>query len=111
MMDVPMSHDPFPIAACDAINAAYYERNKVVAGLAALFPSGIKKTDIPGWEEEWHGCVYIDLPTGQVSWHYHESQAHIFAGLPEYRKEWDGHDTLEKYRRVAALSSLKVPVE
>jgi hypothetical protein len=88
-------------------DAAYEERNKVVAALARLFPSGIAKTAIEGWSEDWHGCVYIDLPTGQVSWHFHNSQAHLFDGLPAYTKPWDGHDTPEKYRRLAAVS---VPV-
>jgi hypothetical protein len=85
-------------------DAAYEERNKVVAALAKLFPSGIARTNIPGWSEDWHGCVYIDLPTGQVSWHFHDSQAHLFADLPPYPGIWDGHDTDEKYRRLAALA-------
>lgn len=85
-------------------DGAYEERNKVVAALAKLFPSGVARTAIEGWSEDWHGCVYIDLPTGQVSWHFHDSQAHLFAGLPPYTKPWDGHDTPEKYRRLAALS-------
>lgn len=82
---------------------AYFERNQVVAALAKCFPSGIAKTAIEGWSEDWHGCVYIDLPTGQASWHYHDSQAHLFAGLPPYTGHWDGHDTPEKYQRLAAL--------
>lgn len=84
-------------------DAAYLERNRVVAALARCFPSGIKRTAIPGWSEDWHGCVYIDLPSGQASWHYHDSHAHLFAGLPPYAGEWDGHTTEEKYRRLAAL--------
>ena len=84
-------------------DGAYEERNKVVAALAKLFPSGTAKTEIEGWSEDWHGCVYIDLPTGQVSWHFHDSQAHLFATLPTYSKSWDGHDTEEKYRRLGAL--------
>jgi len=84
-------------------NSAYTERNRLVALIASLYPSGIKKTDIPGWDEEWHGCVYIDLPTGQASWHYHDSEAWMFRHLPRYEGEWDGHTTEEKYDRVAAL--------
>lgn len=92
-------------------DAAYYERNQVVAALAKCFPSGVAKTAIEGWSEDWHGCVYIDLPTGQVSWHFHDSQAHLFASLPPYAGKWDGHDTPEKYRRVAALPvAAPVPV-
>jgi len=86
-------------------DAAYEERNRVVAALARVFPSGLRRTNIPGWDAEWHGCVYIDLPTGQVSWHYHDTQAHLFDGLPTYPGEWDGHDTATKYRRLAALAN------
>ncbi|WP_349745350.1 hypothetical protein [Roseateles cavernae] len=85
---------------CDAV---YLERNQVVAALAKCFPSGIARTAIEGWAPEWHGCVYIDLPTGQASWHYHDREAHLFEGLPPYAGQWDGHDTPEKYRRLAAL--------
>ena len=84
-------------------DGAYEERNRVVAALARLYPAGLKRTAIEGWRAEWHGCVYIDLPTGQVSWHYHDSQAYLFDGLKPYAGAWDGHTTEEKYRRLAAL--------
>ena len=84
-------------------DAAYLERNQVVAALAKAYPSGLRKTAIEGWSEDWHSCVMIDLPTGQASWHYHDSQAYLFAGLPAYAGEWDGHSTEEKYQRLAAL--------
>lgn len=85
-------------------DGAYLERNQVVAALAKCFPSGTARTAIEGWSEDWHGCVYIDLPTGQVSWHFNDSHAHLFADLPPYAGSWDGHDTPEKYRRLAAMS-------
>jgi hypothetical protein len=90
-------------------DAAYVERNRVVAGLAALavrlgWRAGLRQTDIKGWEREWHNAVYIDLPTGQVSWHYHDRDRDLFAFLPPYQDDWDGHDTPEKYRRLAALA-------
>ena len=86
---------------------AYLERNRCVALIARMafsmgFSVGRATTAIPGWSEDWHGCVYVDLPTGQVSWHFHDSHAELFDGLPEYSGLWDGHDTKEKYRRVAA---------
>jgi hypothetical protein len=40
---------------------------------------------------EWP-VVYIQLPTGQVSWH-----------MPEHPWEWDGHTTPEKFDRIAAF--------
>ena len=91
-------------------DAAYLERNQVVAALAKAYPSGLRKTAIEGWGEDWHGCVMIDLPTGQASWHYHDSQAHLFADLPAYAGEWDGHTTDEKYARLAAMTVQAAPV-
>ncbi len=88
-----------------ARDGAYTERNRLVAFLASIYPSGVKKTAIPGWDEAWHNCVYIDLPVGQASWHYHDSEAHLFAHLPAYSSEWDGHTTEEKYERLFLASS------
>lgn len=84
-------------------NRAYAERNRLVRFLAAVFPSGIRCTEIPGWDPEWHNCVYVDTPCGQLSWHYHDREAGLFAGLPEYTQPWDGHTTEEKYRRLEEL--------
>ena len=88
----------------DATNGAYAERNKIVRLLASIYPSGIKKTAIEGWDEEWHWCVYIDLPNGQASWHFHVSDRPMFDGLPPYKGEWDGHTTDEKYERLLQLA-------
>jgi hypothetical protein len=90
-------------------DAAYVERNRVVAGLAAMafrlgWRVGKVRVPISDWEPEWWNAVYIDLPTGQVSWHFHDDHAAWFAFLPEYPAPWDGHDTPEKYRRLAALA-------
>lgn len=83
--------------ARDNKNQAYEERNRLVSLLASMFSGGIAKTDIEGWDPEWHQCVYIDFPWGQASWHFHDSQAHLFQHLPPYRGSWDGHTTEGKY--------------
>lgn len=75
----------------ERFDAAYTERNHLVAALAKVYPSGLRKTDIEGWDEDWQGCCTIDLPTGQISYHYHDSEAYLFEGLPPYRGEYDGH--------------------
>lgn len=85
---------------------AYDERNQLVAVLSKVFPAGIAKTAIEGWEPEWHNCVYIDLPTGQASWHYHDREKHLFEHLPPYTKSWDGHTTEEKYERLRRFQPL-----
>lgn len=86
-------------------DAAYFERNQCVALIARMALAlghdvAVTKTAIDGWSEDWHGCIYIELPTGQVSWNFHDSQAYLFEGLPSVPAVWDGHDTPEKYRRV-----------
>lgn len=82
---------------------AYDERMHLVAALARLFPSGIRDTTTPGWTPAWKGCVYIDLPTGQIAYHYHTRHAALFEGLPSYDKPWDGHDKDTAHARLAAL--------
>ena len=88
-----------------ARDGAYAERNRLVAFLSNIYPSGVKKTAIPGWDEAWHNCVYIDLPVGQASWHYHNDETHLFAHLPPYENEWDGHTTEEKYERISLAAN------
>lgn len=85
---------------------AYQERNRLVRLLAAMFPSGITRTTIEGWSDDWQNCVYIDTPVGQLSWHYHDSEAHLFSDLPPYSEPWDGHTTEQKYGRITQLIQL-----
>lgn len=72
----------------------YQERYRYV--LIAL--SCAEQLDLPAGirldpsEPEWP-VAYIELPTGQVSWH-----------LPQHPVAWDGHTTEEKYRRVDAYA-------
>lgn len=89
-------------------NGAYGERNKCVALLARMalrlgWDAGIREhpSDDTSWEQDWRTIVMIDLPSGQASWHFHDSEKHLLAGLPRYLGGWDGHTTDEKYRRVA----------
>ncbi len=98
----------------DEKDLAYLERNRVVAFLASIalangWRAGTKRTNIEGWSPEWHNCVYIDLPTGQASWHYHDSHEPLFAHLPHYEGDWDGHSTFEKYTRLELQARLIVP--
>lgn len=44
-------------------------------------------------DEDDYPVVYIELPTGQVSWH-----------MPEHITPWDGHSTEEKYARCQAFT-------
>jgi hypothetical protein len=56
------------------------------------FKAGIKP-DPENCCEDWV-IVYIELPTGQVSWH-----------LPAHEIHWDGHTTEKKYDRIKEFAS------
>jgi hypothetical protein len=67
------------------VDQLYDKRNKLIfkaLGLATElgYNVGVKIGE---------AVAYIDLPTGQISWH-----------LPEYNWHWDGHTTAEKFRRI-----------
>ena len=85
-------------------NGVYQERNVLVSGLTSVFPAGIRETEIEGWHPDWNGCVFIDLPTGQISFHYHVSEAHLFDHLPPYTKDFDGHDKKTVLSRIISLN-------
>lgn len=87
-------------------DAAYWERNQLVSALTKLFPSCLGKHEESdeSWDREWMNIVYIQLPTGQVSWHIHDSDLENFSHLrTDLDEKWDGHSTDEKYNRLRAL--------
>lgn len=95
-------------------DAAYAERNQCVAALARLalrlgWRAGTAShpAEDTAWEPDWRTLVFMDLPTGQVSWHLHDREAPLLEGLPRYGGPWDGHSTDEKYARLAALAAGK----
>lgn len=87
----------------------YRERAALVAHLAAVYPSVIAYND-PA-EPDWP-VIYLDTPQGQLSWHLAPDDLDLFGHVRistvpgEIR--WDGHDTPEKYRRLAALVAQRV---
>jgi len=90
-------------------DGAYEERNRVVALLARLYlDKGFRvlqtRTSIPGWNPEWERCVYIETPEGQLSWHFHDRDAHLFEHVPKVASvDWDGHTTELKYQRIEKI--------
>lgn len=86
----------------------YEERANLVALLAQIYPSYWDYSDPE--EPDWP-VVYVELPTGQTSWHISPDDWWIFACVPrKYGAQWDGHSTEEKYQRVRDLI-LKMEVE
>jgi hypothetical protein len=86
-------------------NQAYQERNLLVAALSKLFPAYLgRHIGDEDWDDDWRNIVFISLPTGQVSWHIHDSELGLFEHLKGIiGPGWDGHSTEEKYARLCAL--------
>ena len=79
----------------DVVDQAYTERNIAVSLLALValrlgYKAGIGKDNNEDWEDEWRNVVYVDLPSGQVSYHIAPHDMECTASLPEYKGKWDG---------------------
>ncbi|HEY9643065.1 MAG TPA: hypothetical protein V6C57_21430 [Coleofasciculaceae cyanobacterium] len=92
-------------------DSAYSERNSVVALVAKMaialgFKAGLGKHDPAdaSWDDDWRSIVFIELPSGQVSWHLHDSDLPKFAFLLPYEGQWDGHTTEAKYQLIEDLT-------
>lgn len=93
------------LEARNAKDNAYWERDQLVAFLSKIYPSWIG-WHLGEWEDDWRNIVYVELPTGQVSWHIHSKELSNFTHLKQdFTKKWDGHTTEEKYKRLNKLNS------
>lgn len=87
----------------------YRERSALTAALARSALAGVGyaytlQDEQPGFDG-YRTVLYIDLPTGQVSWHFSDADAADFLqGIPDAGKPYDGHDTATKYLRVEAFA-------
>lgn len=92
-------------------DTAYAERARLLGLLASLFPARLmphndESGDGLDWHPEWMNVLCLDLPTGQATWHLHDSQLeHVGHVQRVMTNTWDGHTTCEKYRRVAEAAA------
>lgn len=87
-----------------ALNEAYRDRARVLAPLAALFPSKLaaNATD-PDWP-----VLYLSTPNGQISWHIAQADLDLLQHVTFDRETdalsiWDGHDTETRDQRLSLL--------
>lgn len=75
-------------------DAVYYAR---LAGLKAGFCIHTPVTDIieKGWDYRWGVVAYIELPTGQVSWHIESPDI-----------QYDGHNYQDKHDRIVEFKEI-----
>ena len=90
-------------------NAAYSERNHLVAFISHLYPSHLcrhPQSDTT-WQDEWRWIVCIHSPKGQLTWHIHQSELKQFRHLKKAAEHWDGHTTPQKYARLSRINAAK----
>lgn len=98
-----------PMVPRSELDAAYSERNRVVAAfvriaVSAGWPGGLgKHQGDESWAPEWRNVAWVRTPAGEVSWHIHDSELHLFDGVPREDPAYDGYSTEEKYRRLDAF--------
>jgi hypothetical protein len=75
----------------DTVQGGDYDRREKLV-MAAMYEARMAGFEcgyrIDPVEPEWP-VAYIELPTGQCSWH-----------MPQHSKPYDGHSTEEKYERI-----------
>lgn len=101
------AHQKALLCAKEHENEIYSQRNRVVCLAAKLAMLHCMKTGLRYDPEqpEWP-VVMIDLPNGQVSWHISRRDYKFYFGfLHEYVGEWDGHDMVEKHKRICDFAS------
>jgi len=82
---------------------AYLDRNlcvQVIAGMAQKLGYNVGIKENGDWP-----ILYIDLPTGQVSWHLPLKE--IVGNFSEYSMEWDNHDVECKRNRLVEFIKSK----
>jgi len=75
-------------------DSSYVERDSCIGLIVKLAAANGLKVGVQG------SVVVVELASGQVSWEFEESEAHLFEGLPVYQKTIENLEITEKYRRV-----------
>jgi len=72
-----------------SIDDVYHERDQLVAALSKIYPSHTA-VHHGEWEDGWRNIICIHLPTGQATWHIHDSELGLFDHLVTLTDHWDG---------------------
>lgn len=93
----------------EAREEVYRERDLLVFALTNVFPSwrSLHEESDKSWERDWMNIVFIQLPTGQASWHIHDSELSLFVHLELKENCWDGHNNERKYERIKKLKAFR----
>jgi hypothetical protein len=89
-------------------DTAYAFRQRLAAILATGFPSVKFKTTDTDFGK-WSTCLYIQLPTGQISFHYHDDDAEWLDGIATAEQNpWDGSSAETHLERLERLHDSQI---
>jgi len=79
----------------DTINQAYTQRAIAIVLFAKMaqrlgYKVGIGLDNNEHWEPQWRNVLYVEIPEGQFSWHFHPNDFHLIENFPLFNGEWDG---------------------
>jgi hypothetical protein len=100
----------------DQINAVYTERAACISLIARMaiqlgWKAGVSQHPLDEeYPEHYRKLVFVDLPTGQLSWHIADHDAELIKDLPVYIGTWDGHSTEQKDERMAKFVPVRPKV-
>lgn len=91
----------------EQIDEVYTEKSRLIALLSKIFPSKIGLHDDDDCKNDWKHVICINLPSGQISFHIHDSELRFFKHLEiDPFVKWDRLDTSEKYRRIDEIKQM-----
>jgi hypothetical protein len=84
----------------------YRERSRLIAFLASRFNCSLEPARDCEDDPDFNWVLYVDMPTGQVSWHIADWDLDLFDFVKRNEgRVWDGHDNDEKYKRIKTYIS------
>lgn len=90
----------------DQKDTAYRERNMCVLAIAHMaHDAGWGVAHRPDENEKGWNLLFIETPSGQISWHFSDRELAGFSPFSVRDTKWDGHSNEEKYRRLLSAVS------
>jgi hypothetical protein len=86
-------------------DAAYRERARLVACLAAVHGAHWAEPDPDDPHADAYRVVCLHTAAGQMTWHVHPDDEALFGPLPTRPSDFDGHTTAVKHARLARLAA------
>ncbi len=92
-----------------ATEKAFRERDALVCALSKLLPAHLTRSTPPdpSFGPDWQWVVCVHSVAGQLGWRVNDKDLRHYDHLERGENHWDGHNTKQKYERLASLKPTK----